>query len=825
MTIKTKQPIQTSPTPAEAPAEPRDPYLYPLLLLFVGSGCAALIYEVVWFQMLQLVIGSSGVSIGVLLGTFMGGMCVGSLLLPRLISVGRHPLRVYAWLEAGIGVCGLLLLVLIPLVGGVYSSIVGYGLASILLRGLVCALLLLPPTLLMGATLPAISRWVETTPRGVSWMGFFYGGNIAGAVLGALLAGFYLLRVYDATVATFAAVALNAGVAGAAFVLAGVATRRSATPPPETATPVLSRESAGIYVAIALSGLTALGAQVVWNRLLSLLLGATVYTFSIILAVFLAGLGIGSSVGSFLARTISRPRVALGVCQAGLAASIAWAALMLSNSLPYWPVNPAIASSPRFLFQLDLARTAWTILPATLLWGASFPLAVAAAAARGQDPGRLLGGVYAANTVGAILGAAGFGMLLIPWIGVQDSTRVLVALAALSALVLLLPVVWPALKNGLGAGRSPGAAAVTAVIAVVVLSPLLVRTIPRVPPVLVAYGRYAPTYSPPNALFVGDGMNASIAVTELANGYRNFHVSGKIEASTEPQDMRLQRMLGHISALMHEQPRTVLVVGFGAGVTAGAFLLHPSVERIVICEIEPLIPKVVSRYFADANYDVLNDPRVEVIYDDARHYILTTDEKFDIITSDPIHPWVKGAAALYTREYFELASRHLNPGGVITQWVPLYESDFDVVRSELATFFQVFPYGTVWSNDIRGQGYDVVLVGQTQPTVIDVDAWKERLERPDHYRVATSLVEVGFWSAFDLLGTFAGYAPDLAPWLAGAQINRDRNLRLMYIAGLGANLYRQGSIYDEILRYRRLPEGLFMGSQEALDALRVAITP
>ncbi len=185
-----------------------------LVVLFIGSGCAALIYEVVWFQLLSLVIGASSVSLGVLLGTFMGGMCLGSLLLPRLVGPRHHPLKVYAFMELGIGVIGVLILFAMPLVGGVYTVWAGSGMLGMALRAIVAAICLLPPTILMGATLPAIARWVEATPRGVSWMGFFYGGNIGGAVLGSLLAGFYLLRVYDAVVATFVAVAINFTVAG-----------------------------------------------------------------------------------------------------------------------------------------------------------------------------------------------------------------------------------------------------------------------------------------------------------------------------------------------------------------------------------------------------------------------------------------------------------------------------------------------------------------------------------------------------------------------------------------------------------------------------------
>src|SRR5215216_3376419 len=195
-------------------------WLSALLVLFIGSGCAALIYEVVWFQLLQLSIGSSAVSLGVLLGIFMGGMCVGSLLLPTYIRPEQHPLRVYAWLELGIGVCGLLVLFLVPIVGDFYTKIAGSGPINVILRAMVAGLFLVPPTLLMGATLPAIARWVETTPKGVSWLGFFYGGNLLGAVAGSLLAGFYLLRVFDMPTATLVAFAINVVVALLAFLIA-----------------------------------------------------------------------------------------------------------------------------------------------------------------------------------------------------------------------------------------------------------------------------------------------------------------------------------------------------------------------------------------------------------------------------------------------------------------------------------------------------------------------------------------------------------------------------------------------------------------------------
>jgi spermidine synthase len=247
--------------PAVQPAVPAQGVFLPLLLvLFVGSGCAALIYEVVWLQLLQLVIGSSAVSLGVLLGTFMGGMCLGSLLLPRYVSPRQHPLRVYAWLEAGIGVIGLAVLFLVPLIGRLYAAVGGGdGFTGILMRGLLCAVCLLPPTMLMGATLPAIARWIGTTGTGVSWLGFFYGANIAGAVAGCLLAGFYLLRVFDMATATYVAVALNLAVAGIGYALAKAAPYTHAmTHEPVAAAAPRAPGARFVYIAIALSGLCAL---------------------------------------------------------------------------------------------------------------------------------------------------------------------------------------------------------------------------------------------------------------------------------------------------------------------------------------------------------------------------------------------------------------------------------------------------------------------------------------------------------------------------------------------------------------------------------------
>jgi spermidine synthase len=811
--------LQDETTGPAASPEAAQRWLPALLLLFVGSGCAALIYEVVWFQLLQLSIGSSAVSLGVLLGIYMGGMCLGSLLLPKYLNPRNHPLRVYALLEVGIAIFGIIVLFAVPIVGQVYTRIAGTGQVSLVLRAIVAAICLLPPTLLMGATLPAIARWVETTPKGVSWLGYFYGGNLAGAVAGSLLAGFYLLRVYDMPTATGAAVALNVLVALLAFLVAArtphtvITATPSDTPLAATATPEVSRL---VYIAIALSGLTALGSEVVWTRVLSLLFGATTYTFSLILAVFLVGLGIGSSLGSAMARNLSNPRIALGWCQLGLCACLAWAAYQTGVSLPYWPINPSISTSLAFNFQLDLMRAIWVMLPGAILWGASFPLALAAVATRGQDSARLVGGVYAANTVGAIIGATVVSLALVGTVGSQKTQQILIGIAAMSGLLMLMPAT--------GDVRKPLTSTPVVVVGIALIAGLLARSVPPIPWLLVAYGRYSATWVGQNEMvYVGEGVTASVAVTRTPTGVLNYHNAGKVQASSEPQDMRLQRMLGHITTLVPKNPSKVLVIGCGAGVTAGAVSIDPMVKDQTIAEIEPLVPRVVSTHFAQHNFNVVANPKVKVHLDDARHYLLTTNEKFDAITSDPLDPWVKGAATLYTREFFDVVKSHLNPGGVVTLFVQLYESSEAAVKSEIGTFLEAFPNGAVFANTVNGQGYDLVLFGQLEGGKINVDTVQARLSDPANAAVAKSLSEVGINSAVDLFGTYAGRRGDMKTWLSDAQINTDRNLKLQYLAGLGLNLYQSDAIYKAMIREAKYPEDLFEGSPETLAALKAKI--
>jgi spermidine synthase len=465
------------------------------------------------------------------------------------------------------------------------------------------------------------------------------------------------------------------------------------------------------------------------------------------------------------------------------------------------------------MFALDLKRCAWAILPPSILWGASFPLACAGAVrSRDEDPGRVAGGIYAANTLGGIAGALLVSLLLIPWIGSQQTQRLLLITSAISALVAFFPVMRQSKAGPVGLAACLG------------LTGALAWGVPPVPGELIAYGRrMGINRGQSEILYTAEGRNSSVAISRWGNGTVYVNVNGHVEATTELFDMKLQRMVGHLPGLLHPHPERVLGIGFGAGVSAGTFTRYPSIQKITICEIEPVIPPASARYFAEANYDVFHNPKTHVVYDDARHFLLITPEKYDIIASDPLDVFVKGTAALYSEEYFQSVKQHLNPGGYFSLYVPLYETDEPTIRSELETFFQAFPNGTVWANTREGPGYDMVFLGEAEPLRINVDEVEQRLARPDYRLVAASLRDVGINSVFDLLGTYAGQKSDLGKWTRGADINRDADLRLSYLAGWGINSSLEDVLYRKMLVYRRKPDNIFTGSPAALQELYAAM--
>jgi spermidine synthase len=569
-------------------------------------------------------------------------------------------------------------------------------------------------------------------------------------------------------------------------------------------------QARAVFLAVGLSGLTALGAQVVWTRLLTLLFGATVYAFSIILAVFLAGLGIGSAWASSLLRRGQDAARALAWSQLGVIPSALLSAYLLSVVLPL--TSPSSNTPIGALHAFHVLRAVAVVLPGAVLWGMSFPLALAAAArTSGGDTGRSSGLVYAANTAGAIIGSLAVSFWLVPAFGTRVAQQTLVLVSALSGAALFFVI-------GRAGGGLVGRGAVLGVsdaggwrmpVAWALAAGLLAAAVlPGPSDAFLAHGRYIWWMDARDRYpYVSEGAASTVAVHVAPDGYRNFHVSGRVEATNNPNDMRLQVMLGHLSALAHPKPESVLVVGLGAGVTAGALAQHPEVKRLVICEIEPRVVGAAST-FAVENRGVLTDPKVQIVFDDARHFLATTRETFDVITSDPIHPWVRGNSVLFSREYYQVVRSRLKPGGIATQWVPLYETTEEAIQMQMKTFMDAFPEGTVWNSAANGRGYDVVMLGRTAPLRMDVAEIQARMDRTP--AIGAALRDVRMGSALDLLATYGAGARDMATWFAKTPLNRDFSLKLEYISGMALNAREADAIYAHMTAERTYPADILV---------------
>jgi spermidine synthase len=762
-----------------------------LTALFAATGAASVIYLIVWWQMLQVVIGSAPVAAGIVLGSFTAGMSLGIVTAQRVVSSRQKSAHVIPLLQIGIAVVSLA----VP--GGLrYID----NLHSLWLRAIVAAVFLLLPAVPTGVLFRISSRRSEIQPTG-----FFYASALAGAAAGCVLAGFYLLPLYDVTVASVIAAGINLCAAA----LGTGVSRKHLPQSQEMSVP----EVTPVWISIGLSSCAALGAHAIWKRLLALELATSIYSFSLVLSLFLVGLAVGAFAGLAIAHRSPHRERNFAICQILVTICVAWSAYTLIEVLPYWTIDPKLTVSPWVRFQIDIFRLIWVVLPPAFMWGASLPLAGAAAGT----------GVRVDSTalLAAGIGTAFFGLLFIPWLGTKVTQQLVIAASTVAAVFA-------------AAALPRRVVAIMCMVFTVVGGAALMLLVSPAPAAVIAYGpslasnlsttdSVTQDYFVPKVLMANEGRHSSIAVSETSTGVRNFHLDGKIQSSSTRQDLRLHRMLGHLSGLLHARPRTVLIAGVGAALTAGSFSNHPTVEKIVVCETEPDIARMIPAWFGRQNSNIIDDPRLQIINDDARHYLLATQEKFDIIASEPTQQLAQMPAGILTDEYFELVKRHLNPGGIFAEAIPLQQNSEVGVKASLATFFETFPDGTVWSNDVGGKGYDLVLLGGNSATAINVDAIRERLNRPNHANVLRSLQETGIRSAIELLATYELSAPDIAPWLKNAEINSDRNLRVQYLAGLSVDRHNETSIYDSLVGYRHPPGGRFTGSQNALQELSRAI--
>ena len=771
------------------------------IICFLASGASGLVYQIVWMRELTLIFGATTLAVSTVLAVFMGGLAVGSLYGGRLADRIARPMHAYGLLEIGIGLYGALIPVLFAALPYVYQPLwraAGLSFFALsLVRFALAALVLAAPTILMGATLPILSRYVATRADTVGRdVGGLYTINTLGAVAGAAAGGLLLIPTAGLVGTTLVAAGLNllagaialwaardeAGAAGRAAPAPRQNARARREPDAAERLDVRSRRGVALFAAFGVSGLAALAYEVAWTRSLSLVLGSSVYAFAIMLTTFLVGLALGAGVGAWIADRVRRPLAALAAVEAGVAVS-AFAGLFLIAELPYvfLMLYRGFESSPTALLLVTrLTAAALVMLVPTTLLGAVFPLAVRAAAGSVEAIGRTVGALYSVNTLGAIVGAFATGFVLIPWLGVEGSIVAAVVLNLLAAAGLAL------------ASRGATRAARAAVAGALVLAAALAAPLrPQWDPAVMASGvyRYAPTIKAASraeflrhyaakgdgeTVFYRDGVSATVAV-QHQHGHYVLKVNGKPDATTAG-DLPTQAIIAHLPLLVHADPKTALVIGWGSGVTVGAALAHP-LERVTAVELEPAVVEA-SRFFEGVNGRPLEDPRTELLLNDGRNVLVATDRRFDVVVSEPSNPWLSGVANLFTREYFEAGAAHLAEGGVFCQWLQIYEMQPPEVATLMATFNLAFPHVYVF----RGASGDLMLLGAREPFAIDVARMQARIDGGGP--VAENLAGVGVRSAAALLSRLYLTPQGARDFAGGAPINTDDNARIEFLAPL-----------------------------------------
>ena len=691
----------------------RTPAPAPLLAASVLSGAAALVYQVLWARELSLALGSTTGAIATVLAAFMAGLGLGSALAARALTRRAPSGWAYTGLEAGIAAAALALPPLLRASGTWLAPLYESGSPATLamVRALLAGGLLVAPTALMGATLPVLGALSRADGSGAGRVaGALYAANTVGAVAGSLAAPLLLLPAIGMARSNLVAVGLNV-LAGALAVVpargeAGAggptATPRRLHPAAPASPPLEAQRTLPAVLAVAaLSGLGALAHEVAWTRTLTLLIGPTAYSFAFILAAVIGGIALGSAAAAPLADRVARPLAVLGALQAATAAA-SLAVTHLVGALPV-PVGELVRGNAERvgrLLALELAGVFAVLLLPCLLFGATFPFAVAAVARHGRATGRAVGEVYAWNTAGAVAGSLLAGFVALPLLGLRGT---LLAAAATHALAGLVAGTW---------SRAPAAAAAAAVLGLA--GPTL---LPSWDAELMAGGvyRYAVALDAGaleeelragDLLFHREGRAATVTVKRLGRTL-SLAIDGKVEASSTG-DMLTQRMLAHLPLVLHPSPRTACIVGLGSGATAAAALVHP-LDRLDVVELSPEIV-AASALFRPHNRDALADPRLHLVLGDGRHHLRIAGRRYDVISSEPSNPWMPGASALFTREAFAAARGRLAPGGVFAQWVQLYGLDPADLRRVVAGFTDVFPRAALF---LLSEG-DAVLVGHDE---------------------------------------------------------------------------------------------------------------
>lgn len=776
---------------------------------FFLSGACGLAYEIVWARLIRHVMGNTSATLTTVLCAFMGGLALGSLLGGRIADRRSDLLRAIAFVELMIGTYCLSLPYLVDWSAPLFRGLAAWGgmsawmLAAV--RVFLCGWLLLIPATLMGATLPMLGRFCQQGGLAAGRpIGLLYAVNSLGAAAGCIMTGFVLIP-WLGVQATLYAACLGSFVTGAVMfwlhraVTVSRATKRFPAGDRARAT---GFDAAGrgtiaamVLIGYACAGVAGMIYEVAWTRALSLLVGSTVYAFSMMLAAFILGLALGSGTFAGIADRLRRPLWTLGLIES-LVGITALLVLPVVDRLPLH-VTAWIAWCGADFWRVqavELAVILLVMLVPTTLMGAAFPVANRLLLRGSDDTGRVVGAVYAWNTVGCIVGSAVAGLLLIPVLGIQRTLFVGVALnVAVGCVFLSLANVGSALQRG----------AVTAAIALsattaMAFMPAWDASRMSLGPFIQArraWGKVAGDAAvlarevdADQVLCHKEGVTTTVTVKRRPTGDLTLLVDGKPDASTTADDMVTQEMLAHVPLLIHAAPRSALVIGLASGITLGAASLHP-LERLACAEIAPEMLEA-ARLFDAWNHRVLDDPRVEVILGDARNHLWLTDARYDVIISEPSNPWIAGVADLFTIEFFRLCRERLADGGVACIWLETYNMDSRTAGSIIGTFHAVFPEMSIWVP----MEQDLLLIGHKGPPSLDCRALAGRMAAD---RVAKDLERIGIRSVPEFLCYQATGSRGATELAAGTPLHTDDNAllefatpRTMY-SGAGGQAFRE----------------------------------
>jgi spermidine synthase len=768
-----------------------------LLCALFLSGANGLMMEIVFRRQLLLSLGVTHYSVATVLTVFMAGLAIGSFLFGRLADHIKYPIKLYGLLEVGVGLSGLLLIAVFSYLDPFYVKLQlvfgSAGSPNILLKLLPAAMVLLIPTTLMGGTLPVIGKALTNENQSAgSPLGLLYGINTFGGVVGVIGATFFLLGTVGAMLTLAIVSIINTIIGLVSLLIFGKIIRIASIDsnsnhanlkPRKTQIGVLGFDKISL-AAFFLAGFAALSLEVHWTRILAYVVGSHGYAFGIILAAFLCGIALGSTLASRFADRLKRPVIWLGLTQLMIAGTAFTASIIMFRlrGLTGWLTLHAGDSWDRFITAEMVILFALLLAP-TFCMGAVFPLVMTVCIKTYKKLGQSVGNAYMLNTLGSILGAFFAGFIFIPYLGITRGLKLTLLISILGGAILFLNI------------RSKPVIKICAMILIVLLGGMVwYRPIGY----RLQYLRMGE-----RLIFYDESSSATVSVREDEEGGRMLSVNGLDEVPVDPASLLTFRVLAHLPMLLHPSPLNVMVLSLGGAITTGSVARHP-LEQIDAVELCPPVVKAAG-LFESWNHGVLDDPRLQIILQDGRNHLLTTQKKYDVITADATHPWSADSWILYTKEMYRLVRSRLTDAGIFCQWVPLHWMSMDDFKCVLRTLRTEFPHLSLWYT-----GSYVVALGSQKPITADISDFTQRMQLT---AIQEDLASVGIDSPASLLGLYLLANDGIDRFVGAGPLNTDDFAYLEHSASRCFGRETTPENLAALMKVRQFPDFLLKGNR------------